>query len=429
MLLVGGGGREHALAWALSRSSLVDRLICAPGNPGTAEMGECHPVGADDLAGLGALATDERVDLVVVGPEVPLVRGLADLLVERGIRVFGPGRAGARLEGSKSWAKSLMKRKGIPTAEGAAFDRCEEALDYVKRLGAPLVVKADGLAAGKGVTVCDDLTQARTAVEDAMGRGVFGEAGRRVVIEERLEGEELSIIAFCDGKTILAMPPAQDFKRANDGDRGPNTGGMGSVSPVPACTEAVFGKVLDEILEPVVAALEEEAEPYVGVIYGGIMLCEGEPRVLEFNCRFGDPETQALLPRLEGDLAEVIVASTEGALAGVRLRWRDQACVAVVAASKGYPGPCRTGLPISGMQEAASRSGLPVFHAGTALGPEGELVTAGGRVATVSALGADHAEASRRAYAAIREISFEGIRYRSDIGARICGSGPARSRL
>ncbi|MGH2709316.1 MAG: phosphoribosylamine--glycine ligase, partial [Actinomycetota bacterium] len=297
------------------------------------------------------------------------------------------------------------------------------------RLKGPLVVKADGLAAGKGVVVCDDQAQARAAVEGAMARRVFGEAGKRVVIEERLEGEELSILAFCDGKTILAMPPAQDFKRANDGDRGPNTGGMGSHSPVPACTEAVFGEVLDEILEPVAAALAEEAEPYTGVIYAGIMLSEDGPKVLEFNCRFGDPETQTLLPRLDGDLAEVIVASTQGALAGVGLRWRDEACVAVVAASEGYPGPCRTGLPISGLGEAASLSGLPVFHAGTTLDAGGTLRTSGGRVATVSALGADHAEASRRAYGAIRKISFEGIWYRSDIGARICGGGPARSRL
>ena len=418
-LLVGGGGREHALAWSLARSPMIDVILAAPGNPGIGELAELRPVGATDIAGLTALARQEGVDLAVIGPEAPLVAGLGDALRDAGVKVFGPGAAGAQLEGSKAWAKSLMEARSIPTAAGAAFDRMDEAIAFARTLEGGCVVKADGLAAGKGVTVCGSLAEAETAIADALERGVFGAAGRRVLVEERLRGEELSVLAFCDGPTILAMEGAQDFKRAGDGDTGPNTGGMGSHSPVPACTNEVAGRVMDEVLEPIAAALADPdfgaGELYAGVIYAGLMLTEAGPKVLEFNCRFGDPETQALLPRLATDLAEPILACTEGSLAGVELAWHPEACVAVVAAAAGYPGPPDTGHRISGLDEAAAVTGLPVFQAGTASGPDGSIVSAGGRVLSVAALGENSEAARRRAYDGLRRVSFAGMWYRTDI--------------
>jgi phosphoribosylamine---glycine ligase len=394
-------------------------LICAPGNPGIANLGRCVAVSDGDTPALSDLAAIEQVDLVVVGPEAPLVDGIADAMRARGIKVFGPSAACARIEGSKSHAKRLMEAKGIPTARAAVFDRLDDALTYIRRPGRPVVVKADGLAAGKGVTVCDDARQAETAIREAMTQQRFGDAGARVVIEERLDGEEISVLAFCDGKTVLAMQAAQDFKRAHDGDTGPNTGGMGSYSPVPTCTPEVMGRVIDEILEPIAAAVAEDAEPYVGVIYAGLMLTSGGPKVIEFNCRFGDPETQALLPRLRSDLAEVALACVEGTLAGVELEWRDEACVAVAAASEGYPNKPATGRVVTGIEKAEKVSGLQVFQAGTAFGPGGEIVTSGGRVLAACGLGRDHAAARKLAYSAMREISFEGMWYRSDIAARV----------
>jgi phosphoribosylamine--glycine ligase len=421
VLLVGGGGREHALAWALARSPLVDSLVAAPGNPGIGEVAELRPVAATDIAGLVALAGEEGIDLAVVGPEAPLVAGLGDALRSHRVRVFGPGAAGARLEGSKAWAKSLMEAHRIPTAAAAAFDRADEAIAYARTLPGGAVVKADGLAAGKGVSVCDTAAAAEEAIREAIERGAFGAAGRRVVVEERLDGEELSVLAFCDGRSVLAMPAAQDFKRAYDGDGGPNTGGMGSHSPVPACTPELAAEIGDEVLEPIAAALADPdfgpGEPYIGMIYAGIMLTAEGPKVLEFNCRFGDPETQALLPRLASDLAEPVIACTEGSLAGVRLDWRADACVAVVAAAPGYPGPPETGAPISGLAEAAAVTGLPVFQAGTAAGPDGRIVTAGGRVLAVAALGPDPGAARRRAYDGLARVSFTGMWYRKDIAA------------
>ena len=402
-------------------------MVCAPGNPGIAEVAEVVPVPIGDVAGLVDLATRRAVDLVVVGPEAPLVAGIGDALAERGIAVFGPGAAGARLEGSKGWAKALMDSAGIPTAAAASFTAVDEAMAFAERLAAEgpgVVVKADGLAAGKGVTVCDDLAKARQAVEDALVHRVFGEAGSTVLLEERLVGEELSVLAFCDGTSVLAMAPAQDFKRAHDGDTGPNTGGMGSHSPVPSCTPAVADAVTATVLAPIAAALARSGQPYVGMLYAGIMLTAAGPKVLEFNCRFGDPETQALLPRLASDLAEPILACTTGELHGTRLAWRDEVCVAVVAAAAGYPGPPRAGDPVSGLAEAASVTGLPVFQAGTAYGPGGRVVTAGGRVLAVSALGANHELARQRAYDGVSKISFEGMWFRSDIAARFGARGP-----
>ena len=428
VLLGGGGGREHALAWRLAASPLVDRLLCAPGNPGIAQVAELRPIPVGDLPGLVALARAERIDLVVVGPEAPLVGGLGDALREAGVAVFGPGAAGARLEGSKAWAKSLMLAHGIPTAAAASFHRMDEALAFAERLDGAVVVKADGLAAGKGVTVCSGLAEARTAIGDALERRVFGAAGDRVLIEERLVGEELSVLAFCDGRSVLAMDAAQDFKRAGEGDTGPNTGGMGSHSPVASYTAAVAGQVVDRVLEPIAAALaapENGPEPYTGIIYAGIMLSEHGPRVLEFNCRFGDPETQALLPRLASDLAEPILACTTGSLATIGLAWHPESCVAVVAASEGYPGTPAIGFPIHGLEEAAAVTGLPVFQAGTAFGPGGEVVTSGGRVLAVAALGADSESARRRAYDGLAKIAFQGMWARSDIAA--ARPGTARS--
>jgi phosphoribosylamine--glycine ligase len=417
VLVVGGGGREHALSWTLSKSPLVEELLCAPGNPGMAALGECHPIKAEDVEGITALATGRGVDLVVIGPEAPLVAGLADSLARRDIRVFGPGRRGALLEGSKSYAKSLMQKYGIPTADAKEFESASEALAYVRTLSPPVVVKADGLAAGKGVTVCEDIPQAEEAITDAMERRKFGDAGRKVLIEERLVGGELSVLALCDGKTVLAMEPARDYKRVFDGDRGPNTGGMGSYSPVPDCTPEVLDRVIQEVFARILFGLQKEEVPYVGVIYAGLMLTDEGPKVLEFNSRFGDPETQALVPRLDSDLAEAILACVEGRLDESQLSWREEACISVVVASEGYPGEYRTGFLVDGLDEAASVTGIPVFHAGTAVDHAGRIVTSGGRILNVSALGRDHNSAQQRAYKAISRISFEGMHYRKDVGA------------
>ncbi|MGH2813072.1 MAG: phosphoribosylamine--glycine ligase, partial [Actinomycetota bacterium] len=352
VLVVGNGGRESALAWGLSKSRLVSEVVCAPGNPGMAEFGECRPVPVDDLEGIADLARRINVALVVVGPEAPLSAGLVDLLTERGIRVFGPSSAGAQLESSKSFAKQLMRRHGIPTASSEEFDRADEALEFVSKREGPLVVKADGLAQGKGVTVCEDATAAKKAIVEAMEARRFGDSGKRVLVEECLEGEELSLLMMFDGSRGLPLEPAQDYKRIFDGDQGPNTGGIGSYSPVPACTREVYERILDEILDPVADALKKEGIPYLGIIYAGLMLTSTGPKVIEFNCRFGDPETQALMPRLVSDFGEAVLACVEGDLQSVQLEWSRQACVSVVAASAGYPGDFAKGFPIEGLKEA-----------------------------------------------------------------------------
>ena len=415
VLLVGGGGREHALAWALSRSPLVDQLLTAPGNPGTAAVSERHSVSVDDLEGMVELAKDEEVDLVVVGPEAPLVGGLADVLIKEGIRVFGPRAKAAQLEGSKAFAKRLMAAKGIPTAASREFDSARDAVDYVRDRGAPLVVKADGIAAGKGVTVCDSIQQAEEAIRAALTERRFGDSGSRILIEERLEGNELSVLAFCDGTNVLTMEAARDFKRALDGDRGPNTGGMGSYSPVTECDPALLDRVTDDIIQPIAHALKAEAGPYVGVIYAGLMFTSDGPKVIEFNCRFGDPEAQALIPRLDSDLAEPILACVEGNVADTKLSWKQETCVTVVLTSDGYPGSYQTGYVIEGIEEAERLTGIPVFHSGTKFGPSKEVLSDGGRVLSVSALGDDQREAAARAYEAAEQISFAGKTMRTDI--------------
>jgi phosphoribosylamine--glycine ligase len=395
VLLVGSGGREHALAWKLVQSASSPELHAAPGNPGIAALGPCHPVRADDGEGLLALARDLAIDLVVIGPEAPLVAGVADHLRHRGIAVFGPGGAAARLEGSKAFAKEVMAYARVPTAETLAVARV------------PCVVKADGLAAGKGVFVC------RTQEELDTGLRAAAAYEGRLVIEELLEGEELSVFALVDGESVLPLAPAQDFKRAGDGDTGPNTGGMGSFSPVPGIDAAFVDEVVETVHRPVVAELARRGTPFSGLLYAGLMLTPEGTKVLEFNCRFGDPETQSILPRLDGDLLAALHACAVGSLRGVRLAAAERAAVTLVLAAGSYPDQGDTGTPIDGV-EAALAEGALVFHAGTAL-HDGRLVTNGGRVLNVTAVGETVADARAQAYAAAERIEFEGMRYRRDI--------------
>jgi phosphoribosylamine---glycine ligase len=417
VLVVGGGGREHAIAAKLRRSPLVDDLFAAPGNAGIAEVAVCEPIAAGDVPGLVEFAERERIDLTVVGPEAPLVAGLVDELASRGLKAFGPTRSGARIEGSKAWTKELCRRAGIATPASEMFTDYNAARAFLDTLVPPYVIKVDGLAAGKGVTVTDDIVDARAAVEASLVDRVFGEAGARVLVEEFAVGDEVSMLGVTDGIRVLPLPPAQDFKRAEEDDLGPNTGGMGAYSPVPFVDEELRQQVVTEILEPAVAAMTEDGIDYRGVLYAGLMLTDEGPTLLEFNARFGDPETEAILPRLESDLAELLLASAEGDLRGREPRWGTDACVTVVLASAGYPGHYGTGLPIEGLESAAAREGVQVFHSGTAM-KDGRVVTSGGRVLAVSARGQDLGQARSRAYGAVDSIFFEGMRYRGDIAAR-----------
>ncbi len=418
LLLLGSGGREGALAWGLARSSIVDELIAAPGNPGIAEIATIETADIEDPTAVVELNRRIRADLVVVGPEAPLVAGVADALRELGAKVFGPDRSAAEIEGSKAHAKRLMERGGIPTGAWRAFDDLDAATAYLDELGPPHVIKADGLAAGKGVVVTEKRAEAIAALKERLVEGRFGAAGRRVVIEEFLDGQEASLIAFSDGASVVPLAPAQDYKRVFDYDGGPNTGGMGSYSPVPACPQSLADQILTEVLEPMVAVTAEIGAPFVGGLYAGLALTSKGPKVVEFNARFGDPETQALIPRLTSDLGELCLASATGELRGVETKWRDDACVTVVLASTGYPGTYETGFPIEGVEEAGARDNVFVFHAGTKRDADGVLRAAGGRVLNVSALGPDFATARERAYAAASAIDFEGKHMRTDIGAR-----------
>jgi phosphoribosylamine--glycine ligase len=419
VLLVGGGGREHALAWAIARSPRLATLLAAPGNPGIARHARCVPVKEHAIDDLVALARGERVDLVVVGPERPLVEGLADRLRAEGIAAFGPGAAAARIEGSKAFAKELMARHGIPTARFGAFADGAAARAFCRRLGAPLVVKADGLAAGKGAIVCRTLDEADRALALCLEERRFGEAGLTVVVEEFMRGEEASFFALADGEQALGLAAAQDHKTVFDDDRGPNTGGMGAYSPAPVVDAALERRVMAEIVRPTIAALAKEGAPYTGVLYAGLMITRAGPRVVEFNCRFGDPECQAILPRLDSDLLPVLVAVAAGDPLPAALRWREEASVCVVLASGGYPGEYATGFPIHGLDQDGALPDANVFHAGTAR-RDGTLVTAGGRVLGVQALGPDIPAAVARAYAAVARVSFEGVHFRRDIGRRAC---------
>jgi phosphoribosylamine--glycine ligase len=420
VLVVGGGGREHALALRLAQSPLVDELLVAPGNAGIASVARCVSVRADDLPGIAALVERERIDLTVVGPEAPLVAGLADELVARGRAVFGPSAASARIEGSKAWAKDLMLRHGIPTARAGVFTALEPAVVFVDELAGRAVVKADGLAAGKGVTVAADRAHAIAALEDALVRGTFGEAGTTVLVEEVMEGPEVSAFALCDADTLIPFELSQDFKRVGDGDSGPNTGGMGAYSPVPSVGHEMERRIWEEAVIPTFDALREEGPGYRGLLYAGLMLTADGPKVVEFNCRFGDPEAEVVLPRLRTDLAELLMACATDQLADAKVDWLDEAAVTVVLASHGYPGPYGTGVEILGLPEAAAVESVTVFHAGTAE-RDGRVVTAGGRVLAVSALGPTLGDARTRAYEACGRLSFDGMQYRRDIAEAAAG--------
>jgi len=394
----------------------VQRLYCAPGNGGISEVAELVPIGAEDLEGILKFVKEEAIDLTVVGPEAPLVRGLTDLLEGEGFRVFGPNKAASEIEGSKAFAKEFMRRHGIPTAPFVIFEDPEEAKSWIERSDKPLVVKASGLAAGKGTIVCDSAEEAIQAVDYIMVQRAFGEAGSKIVVEERLEGQELSYIAFCDGEDILPMSTSQDHKRLLDGDKGPNTGGMGAYSPVPFVSAELEKRIIREIMLPAVRGLKQEGRPYKGVLYAGLMIDrDGNPWVLEFNCRFGDPETQPLLVRMQGDILEVMLACIEGRLAELQIGWDPSPAVCVVMASRGYPGPYEKGKEIRGLETLEGMPDVWVFHAGT-VKRDNRYLTSGGRVLGVTAKGRDLREAIRKAYEAVSRIHWEGAHYRKDIG-------------
>jgi phosphoribosylamine--glycine ligase len=416
VLVVGGGGREHALCWKLSRSSELTKLYCTPGNAGIAEIAECPDIRADDLDGLLRFCRGEAIDLTVVGPEAPLVAGIADRFAEEGLRVFGPGRGAARLEGSKVFAKGIMRRHAIPTAEFKVFRGPGDAEAYLKASTPPYVVKADGLAAGKGTFVCRDLDTAIGALDAIMVQRRFGDAGDQVLIEECLTGAELSLLALTDGRTIVPLEGSRDYKRALDGDQGPNTGGMGAFSPSPPIDEKIWSEIEHRILVPMVHAIRREGHPYVGLIYLGIMLTPTGPKLLEVNVRFGDPETQPLMMRLKGDLLQIMLATIEKRLDGVVIEWDPRPSVCVVMASKGYPGSYETGKEIRGLDTLRGGNDVAVFHAGTERFG-GRVCTSGGRVLGVTALGENREEARKKAYEAVSKITFEGAQYRKDIAA------------
>lgn len=418
VLVVGGGGREHALVHSFAQSPLAERIFCAPGNAGTAAEADNVPIAADDLPALLDFASRENVDLTVVGPEAPLVAGLTDLFEGHGLAVFGPNREAAQLEGSKVFAKEVMRDGGVATGAYRRHERLDSALaDVDARDDYPLVVKADGLAAGKGVLICRDRDEARAAVESCFVARDFGAAGDVLITEEFLTGAEVSLLVLCDGRDAVPLAPAQDYKRIFAGDQGPNTGGMGSYCPVPGFERKAIDAAMEHIVEPVVAALRKRDVAYHGVLYAGLIVTEAGVKVLEFNCRFGDPETQAVLPRLESDLLELCAAASAGELAGVRPIWKPQECVTVVLASAGYPASSHKGDVITGLGDAAALDDVTVYHAGTAL-QDGDVVTAGGRVLAVSALGDGFAAARTRAYEGVARIAFDGRQTRPDIAER-----------
>lgn len=417
-VVVGSGGREHALAWSLARSSQVDEVLAAPGNPGIAEVAACVDADPSDVGGFARWARDAAVDLVVVGPEVPLVAGLVDACEDEGVKAFGPRADAARLEGSKSWMKELLAAAGVPTARYASFQAGQEpeADAFLETLPGFYVVKTDGLAAGKGVVVTESIAEARDAVRSYLSGEAFGAAGTTLVIEEGLTGPELSLLVLTDGERAVPLAPAQDFKRIGDGDAGPNTGGMGAYSPVPLADAGVVAAVMADAVEPTLALLRDRGAPYRGVLYAGLMLTPEGPKVLEYNVRFGDPEAQVVIPRLASDLFVHCAEAVEGRLQ-TQVQWRDDACVTVVLASEHYPATPRTGDPIEGLEDARGVEGVVVFHAGTRR--EGDkIVTGGGRVLNVTALGPSIAEARRRAYDAVGRISWDGMQFRRDIAER-----------
>ncbi len=416
ILVAGGGGREHTIAWKLSQSPLVEKIYAAPGNAGIAELGECVGISSEDIRGLADFAEKNSIDLTVVGPELPLTLGVVDEFEKKGLKIFGPKKEAALIEGSKVFAKEFMKKYHIPTASFRIFEKKEEALDFIRSSEFPLVIKADGLAAGKGAFVIEDLKDAEEVIQKVMGEKVLGEAGNKVVVEDFLTGEEVTILAFSDGKTILPMVSSQDHKRIYDGDRGPNTGGMGAYAPTLMVNDRMMKKVTEEILEPTIYGLNREGRTYRGVLYAGLMVTEMGPKVMEFNCRFGDPETQVVLPLLESDLAEIFLSIINEELELQDVKWKDGSAVCVVLASGGYPDKYEKGKEIFGLKRARN-SDVMVFHAGTK--NEGNrIVTSGGRVLGVTAFDKTMQGALSKAYSAVDKIKFEGMYYRHDIGYR-----------
>ncbi|WP_107689789.1 phosphoribosylamine--glycine ligase [Coprothermobacter proteolyticus] len=412
VLVIGSGGREHALIYKLKQSPLVQKIYCAPGNAGIAQMAELVNLAPTEVEKLRSFALKKSIDLIVVGPEVPLMEGIVDVFEEAGLTIFGPSKGAALLEGSKVFAKNLMKRCHVPTAEFEVFSRLEDAIAYVKRCQRPLVVKADGLAQGKGVVIAHSSEEAAEALESLMEEKVFGSAGEKVVVEELLQGVEASVFSLCNGTDAVILGSAMDYKRAFDGDQGPNTGGMGSISPHPLLTREMQQGILETIIKPVLRGLMEEGVSYSGVLYAGIMLTEDRPKVLEFNVRFGDPETQAMMPLLDSDLAQLLIATCTGNLHNVPVQWKNAKSVCVVAASKGYPGHYEVGYPINGLNNIQDAF---IFHAGTKFDQEGNVLTSGGRVLSVVATGKSYEEARQKAYKEMEKISFPGMFYRKDI--------------
>jgi len=423
ILVIGSGGREHALCWKIAKSKLCDKLYAAPGNAGISETAELVDIKADDITGLLNFAKEKKIDLSVVGPEIPLVLGIVDRFESEGLKIFGPSKSCALIEGSKVFSKELMTKWGVPTADFRVFDDADEALKYLEGKQGPLVVKADGLCAGKGVLVCQTIESARNAVDEMMVKRFFADAASRIIIEECLTGEEASVIVVSDGKNTVPLASSQDHKRVFDGDKGPNTGGMGAYSPAPVITDAVFKEIMDRVISPVIKGMAREGSPYKGVLYAGIMMTKEGPKVLEFNARFGDPETQAIIPRLKSDLVDLMMRSIEGNLGNYSLDWDPRPCVSVVAASGGYPGNYEKGIEIKGVDFVKAMKDVSIFHAGTKSGRRATdggctFLTNGGRVLNVTALGSNIKDAIDNCYNALGKISFHRMHYRRDIGSR-----------
>jgi phosphoribosylamine--glycine ligase len=418
VLVIGGGGREHTLVWKIAQSPLVEKVYCIPGNPGIAELAECKKMDVEsDFDALVQFAKSEKIDFAVIGPEDPLANGIVDYFQSSELKAFGPSKSAAEIESSKVFSKEFMMRHGIPTSEGEIFDDPEEAISYIKKVGAPIVVKADGLAKGKGAFPCRDLQKALDAVNSIMIDRDFGDAGNKVIVEEFMEGEEASFIAFTDGKTVLPMASAQDHKPIFDDDKGPNTGGMGAYSPAPVVTDEIHDLIMKTIMEPVIKGMSAEGRLYKGALYAGLMIADGKPRIVEFNARLGDPETQAVLPRMKSDIVPIILACIDGTLDKMQMEWTDEPAVCVAMASGGYPGSYEKGKVINGLETAAKMDNVMVFHAGTAK-KDDSIVTSGGRILGVTALGNNIENAIKRAYEAVDKISFDGAYCRRDIGRK-----------
>ncbi|MFC1517850.1 phosphoribosylamine--glycine ligase [Candidatus Margulisiibacteriota bacterium] len=417
VLVIGSGGREHTIVWKLKQSPRIEKIYCAPGNAGIAELAECVPLKVDDIQGLLNFAKENAIDLTVVGPEIPLVAGITDEFEAAGLKVFGPSKKAAQLEGSKAFAKKIMKKYKIPTANYDVFTELQKAKEHIFMSKFPVVIKADGLAAGKGVTVATSLVEATKALEEAMQSKIFGDSGATVVIEEYLQGEEASILAFVDGKNFKTMVSSQDHKRIFDEDKGPNTGGMGTYSPAPIITNTMQHEIENKVIKPMVDGMAKEGAPYKGILYAGLMITKDGPKVIEFNCRFGDPETQVVIPRLKSDLLDSMLACVDGTVDQLELSWQEGAAVCVVLAADGYPGSYEKGIEIKGLEAFKDTPEVIVFHAGT-VSDNGVIKTAGGRVLGLTALGPDIKAAIKKAYSSIKKIDFDGMYYRKDIGKK-----------